>query len=84
MSTVTPDAIVVEGLTVSFDGAVAVGDASFCVPAGASFGLVGESGSGKSTVLRTIAGLVPDWTGRMEVEGRALGRKRDAQFLRTV
>ncbi len=27
---------------------------------------------------------MPDWTGRIEVEGRALGGKRDARFLRTV
>ncbi len=84
MSTVSSDAIVVDGLTVAFRGVVAVSNASFRAPEGASFGLVGESGSGKSTILRAIAGLVPDWTGRMEVEGRALGRKRDARFLRTV
>lgn len=84
MSTVSSDAIVVDGLTVAFSGVVAVSNASFRAPEGASFGLVGESGSGKSTILRAIAGLVPDWTGRIEVAGRALGRKRDAQFLRTV
>jgi ABC-type oligopeptide transport system ATPase subunit len=28
-------------------------------------GLVGESGCGKSTLLRVIAGLHPDWQGRL-------------------
>ena len=34
------------------------------VAEGGSFALVGESGSGKSTVLKAIAGLAPEWTGR--------------------
>ena len=42
----------------------AVKGVSFTVPRGASFGIVGESGSGKSTVLRALAGLNTDWTGR--------------------
>ena len=41
------------------------------VQRGDSFGLVGESGSGKSTVLRAIAGLAPDWSGRIWVVSTA-------------
>ena len=49
------------------------------VSRGESFGLVGESGSGKSTVLRAIAGLSPDWSGRIEVAGESLsGARRSA------
>ena len=66
------------------DGAVAVDGVSFRVVEGASFGLVGESGSGKSTVLRAIAGLIGDWRGHIAVMGRALGRRRDMDFYRTV
>ena len=51
-------------------GAVhAVRAVSFRVAAGESFGVVGESGSGKSTVLRAIAGLNPNWSGRIAVDG---------------
>ncbi|MGF1500861.1 MAG: ABC transporter ATP-binding protein [Paracoccaceae bacterium] len=57
---------------------------SFEVARGESFGLVGESGSGKSTVLRAIAGLVPGWTGRVEVDGIALGPRRDLTFRRRI
>jgi peptide/nickel transport system ATP-binding protein len=82
------DAIEVSDLSVVFgEGAarnVAVDRASFRVPGGGSFGLVGESGSGKSTVLRAIAGLIGDWTGGIAIKGRALGRRRDRDFYRTV
>jgi peptide/nickel transport system ATP-binding protein len=62
----------------------AVRDVGFSVEPGESFGLVGESGSGKSTILRAITGLVPGWSGTIEVNGRALGRRRDRAFYRTV
>ncbi|MGJ8527369.1 ABC transporter ATP-binding protein [Maritalea sp.] len=54
----------------------AVKSASFDVAEGESYGLVGESGSGKSTVLRAIVGLVPDWTGKIEVDGNTIVGKR--------
>ncbi|MCA0922374.1 ABC transporter ATP-binding protein [Pseudooceanicola nanhaiensis] len=62
----------------------AVKNVSLKIAKGESFGLVGESGSGKSTVLRTLVGLVDDWDGRMEVDGKVLGRKRDGAFYKTV
>ena len=62
----------------------AVRDVSLSVNRGESFGLVGESGSGKSTVLRAIAGLARDWTGRIAVEGNDLGRDRSKAFYETV
>ncbi len=62
----------------------AVRDVSLAVRRGESFGLVGESGSGKSTVLRAIAGLARDWTGRIAVEGENLGARRTARFYETV
>ena len=62
----------------------AVRGVSFQVAEGESFGLVGESGSGKSTVLRALAGLNPDWQGRVEVAGMAQGAKRDKAFYKLV
>src|SRR3546814_8840383 len=80
-------ALSIEQLDVRFgkgDEAVhAVRDLSLAVRRGASFGLVGDSGSGKSTVLRDVAGLAGDWTGRYAVEGKALGQKRAADFYKT-
>ena len=57
---------------------------SFRVAPGETFGLVGESGSGKSTVLRAVAGLVTEWTGRIAVDGKPLGPRRDRAFYRLV
>ncbi len=76
--------IVVESLRVSFGSNEVVRSISFAVPRGGSFGIVGESGSGKSTVLRAISGLNPSWTGRIMLEGEALGPWRSKQFFRRV
>ncbi|MHC0054613.1 ABC transporter ATP-binding protein [Actibacterium sp. D379-3] len=62
----------------------AVKGATFEVATGESFGLVGESGSGKSTIMRALTGLAPNWSGRMEVNGRPVGRTRDKSFYKTV
>jgi peptide/nickel transport system ATP-binding protein len=74
----------VSGLNVRIGHLPIVRDVSFHVPAGGSFGLVGESGSGKSTILRALAGLNPDWTGQVTIDGMQMGRTRDRAFLRRV
>jgi peptide/nickel transport system ATP-binding protein len=74
----------VTSLDVRFDAFHAVRDVSFRVAAGEAFGLVGESGSGKTTVLKAIAGLIPDWTGRIAIDGQPLGRWRSRSFCRKV
>jgi len=72
--------IVLDGLSVTFGEGKhvvrAVDRVSFTVAAGSAVGLVGESGSGKSTVLRAVAGLISDWAGRIQVDGRPLGHNR--------
>jgi peptide/nickel transport system ATP-binding protein len=80
----TPTMIEVEQLRVRFGETEAVRGVSFTVPQGDSFGIVGESGSGKSTVLRALSGLNPNWTGRLSLDGMALGPMRDKQFFRRV
>jgi len=80
--------ITVKDLSVTFGSGrtrvEAVRGASFSVARGEAFGLVGESGSGKSTVLRAIARLIPDWTGTIEIDGTALGHKRDKATARRM
>jgi peptide/nickel transport system ATP-binding protein len=58
--------------------------AGFRVASGESYGIVGESGSGKSTVLRAVAGLNPEWTGTIKVDGEAVGRRRPRGFHKRV
>ncbi len=76
--------ILVDSLSVQFGTVEAVKSVSFHLARGAAFGLVGESGSGKSTVLRALAGLNPNWTGRMMLERALLDARRDKQFFRRV
>lgn len=47
----------------------AIGDLTFTVPAGAFVCVVGPSGCGKTTLLRCIAGLLPQTSGEVRVEG---------------
>ncbi|WP_297771922.1 dipeptide ABC transporter ATP-binding protein [uncultured Roseovarius sp.] len=44
-----------------------VADIDLDLMAGETLGLVGESGSGKSTILKSIAGLLPPASGRIEL-----------------
>jgi ABC-type polysaccharide/polyol phosphate transport system ATPase subunit len=43
---------------------------SFQVPAGSVYGVIGRNGAGKSTMLRTVAGILPPTAGRVAVWGR--------------
>lgn len=83
--------IEVEGLEIVFGHGArafsAVRGISFTVEAGSSYGLVGESGSGKTTVLRAIAGLLPQSAqigGLMRLAGDTLGSERTRAFRRRV
>ncbi len=62
----------------------ALSDFSLSIGAGEAVGLVGESGGGKSTVLRALAGLAPVHGGTIRLDGRVLGRRRNAEFARRV
>jgi peptide/nickel transport system ATP-binding protein len=62
----------------------AVKAASFAIEKGEAFGLVGESGSGKSTVLRCLAGLNRDWSGRIAIGGEEMQQRRSRAFHKRV
>lgn len=72
--------IEIEDLSVTFGtgsrAVHAVKGLSLSVAEGESFGIVGESGSGKSTVLKAIAGLVPNSNRLLTVQGRPASGKR--------
>ena len=55
------DAIVLRGVTKSYDATVAVNDLSLSVPAGSIYGFIGPNGSGKTTTIRMIMNILfPD------------------------
>jgi subfamily B ATP-binding cassette protein HlyB/CyaB len=51
------------------EGAPALDDVSFTIPAGTVFGIVGRSGSGKTTLTRLISGLYPVQQGLLRIDG---------------
>jgi peptide/nickel transport system ATP-binding protein len=83
-------ALEIDGLHVQFergDGEIAaVSGAHFAIAPGESFGLFGPSGCGKSTILRVIAGIQLDWSGRVAALGvdYVPGRRLFGQIRRDV
>jgi branched-chain amino acid transport system ATP-binding protein len=65
--------LVVQGLTKSFDGFLAVKNVSFEVAEGEILGLIGPNGSGKSTTFNLIAGAFRPTSGSVRFQGREIG-----------
>ncbi len=62
--------LVVEELTKTFGGNIAVDRASFTVDRPMMIGIIGRSGAGKSTFLRMMNRLTPSSSGVLSFEGR--------------
>lgn len=75
-------AVSLQDVNIAYGSTRVAFDINMAVETGESFALVGESGSGKSTILKAIAGLVPDWSGRISVFGEARGHRADRAFAR--
>ncbi|MDH3046560.1 ABC transporter ATP-binding protein [Gordonia alkanivorans] len=63
------DAVRVENISVVLGDATILDGVSLRVPAGSITAVIGPSGCGKTTLLRTIAGLEPLRSGRIEIGG---------------
>lgn len=67
--------LTLEHVAVGYDRHVVLPDVNFGLRRGSFTGLLGANGSGKSTLIRTILGIIPPLSGRMEfasVDGRSL------------
>ena len=84
MAAVNPPALRIDQLIVQRGSAQVVNGVSFSVPHGGSLGIVGESGCGKSTILRAVAGIDTQWTGRIEIAGRPIGVQRSLADRRAM
>jgi ABC-2 type transport system ATP-binding protein len=73
----SPKAIVVEGLTKSFDEIEAVRGVDFEVDTGEVFGFLGPNGAGKSTTINMLCTLAKPSSGAATVAGYDIVRERD-------
>ncbi|MBJ3776098.1 ABC transporter ATP-binding protein [Acuticoccus mangrovi] len=64
-----PDALAVQGLSMSFSGLKAVDDLSFRVAQGSVCGLIGPNGAGKSTILNCLTRITTPDAGHVEALG---------------
>jgi ABC-2 type transport system ATP-binding protein len=67
---VSDNALVLEGVSKSFDGHEAVRSLSLEVPRGSVCGLLGPNGAGKTTTLRMVMNVFAPDSGRIEILGR--------------
>jgi branched-chain amino acid transport system ATP-binding protein len=65
----------VTGITKRFGGFTALDSVDLAVAPGERLGLIGPNGSGKSTLVNCIAGTLRTEAGRIELNGRDIGRE---------
>ena len=65
----------VTGVTKRFGGFTALDSVDLEVAPGERLGLIGPNGSGKSTLVNCIAGTLRNESGRIELDGRDIGRE---------
>lgn len=63
----------VSGLTVRYNGNLALDDVSFKVPTGERVAVVGPNGAGKSTLFKVVAGVLEPNAGQAEIYGGGPG-----------
>ena len=73
--------LAVEGLTVSFNGFVAVNDFSMYVDEEQIYVIIGPNGAGKTTVLDLICGKTAATSGSIKFKGRELSKLSENQIV---
>lgn len=78
--TETPTPLVrIDRLTKTYGRIPALTELSVDLIPGRITGLVGENGCGKTTLLKILAGVLAEWSGRVEIDGRAPGPETKAE-----
>ncbi|WP_153396469.1 ABC transporter ATP-binding protein [Ornithinicoccus halotolerans] len=68
----------VEGLVRRYGDLTAVGDVSFTIAPGETYGLLGPNGAGKTTTISMVAGLLPADAGTVTLAGEPMGPRHPA------
>jgi len=71
-------AVVIDGVSMSYGGEVALDDVSLVVERGAICGFVGSDGAGKTTLLRMAAAMLRPAAGTIEINGLDVVTHRSA------
>jgi multiple sugar transport system ATP-binding protein len=71
--------VVLDGVTKSFGGTVALDDVSMTIPDGSFVVLLGPTGAGKTTTLRIVSGLEKPETGEVLIGGRPVNHLTPAE-----
>jgi branched-chain amino acid transport system ATP-binding protein len=66
--------IEIENLATGYGRIGVLNGISLTVAPGECVGILGHNGTGKSTLLKTIAGLLPTWSGRILLDGKPIER----------
>jgi manganese/zinc/iron transport system ATP- binding protein len=74
--TTSSSCVDVHDVTVAYSRKPVLWDVDLSLPSGALIAIVGPNGAGKSTLLKSILGLVPLASGRIDVFGQSLRKVR--------
>lgn len=77
--TQTSPLVRIEHLTKTYRSVTALNDLSLSFEPGRIVGLVGENGCGKTTLLKILAGVLADWSGSVEIDGKTPGPETKAE-----